>query len=69
MTWPSFWNGKEGPKGPIATAWNVHEWPTVFFLDAKGIIRFKYEGYESDSSNVLNGCVNELMEKLQDEKP
>ena len=69
MTWPSFWNGKEGPKGPIATAWNVHGWPTVFFLDAKGIIRFKYEGYGSDSSNVLNGCVDELVEKLQDKKP
>ena len=68
MTWPSFWNGKEGPKGPIATAWNVHGWPTIFVLDSEGIIRFKYEGYGNESSNVLNGCVDELMEKLQDKK-
>jgi thiol-disulfide isomerase/thioredoxin len=69
MTWPSFWNGKEGPKGPLATAWNVHGWPTIFILDPEGIIRFKYEGYGNESSNVLNGCVNELMEKLRDKKP
>ncbi len=68
MTWPSFWNGKEGPKGPIATAWNVHGWPTIFVLDAKGIIRFKLEGYGNQASNVLNGCVDELMKKLPSKK-
>ena len=68
MTWPSFWNGKEGPKGPIATAWNVHGWPTIFVLDADGIIRFKFEGYGSQSSNILNGSVDELMKKLPSKK-
>jgi len=68
MTWPSFWNGMEGPKGPIATAWNVHGWPTIFVLDAEGIIRFKYEGYGNESSNVLNGCVDEMMKKLPNKK-
>ena len=69
MAWPSFWNGKEGPGGPIATAWNVHGWPTIFVLDAKGIIRFKYEGYGNQSSNVLNGCVDELMKNLPAKYP
>ena len=68
MTWPSFWNGKEGPKGPIAMAWNVHGWPTIFVLDSEGIIRFKYEGYGNESSNVLNGCVDEMMKKLPTRK-
>jgi len=27
--------------GPIATKWNVHAWPTLYILDAKGVIRFK----------------------------
>lgn len=69
MTWPSFWNGKEGPGGPIATTWNVHGWPTIFVLDSDGIIRFKYEGYGNESSNVLNGCVDELMKYLPAKKP
>jgi thiol-disulfide isomerase/thioredoxin len=68
MTWPSFWNGKEGSKGPIAMAWNVHGWPTIFVLDSEGIIRFKYEGYGNESSNVLNGCVDEMMKKLPTRK-
>jgi thiol-disulfide isomerase/thioredoxin len=69
MTWPSFWNGKEGPGGPISKAWNVDGWPTIFVLDSEGIIRFKYEGYGRESSNVLNGCVDELMKTLPAKKP
>jgi hypothetical protein len=39
ITWPSWWD--KSTSGPIATAWNVHAWPTIYVLDAKGIIRFK----------------------------
>ena len=28
-------------QGPIATRWNVSGWPTIYVLDAKGVIRFK----------------------------
>ena len=41
ITWRSFWNGKKGPSGPIAEAWNVHSWPTLFVIDHKGVIRHK----------------------------
>jgi hypothetical protein len=27
--------------GPIATRWNVHGWPTIYILDAQGLIRFR----------------------------
>ena len=27
--------------GPLATAWNVHGWPTIYVLDAKGVIRHR----------------------------
>ena len=40
VTWPAFWDGGN-TSGPIATAWNVHGWPTIYVLDAKGVIRFK----------------------------
>lgn len=59
MTWPSFWNGKQGSKGPIAKAWNVEGWPTVYILDAKGIIRFN-----GMAAHDLNRCVDELMKEL-----
>jgi hypothetical protein len=41
ITWRSFWNGPEGPAGPIAKAWNVRGWPTIYVLDHKGVIRYK----------------------------
>jgi len=41
ITWRSFWNGPKGTSGPISRAWNVSGWPTVYVIDAKGIIRAK----------------------------
>ena len=65
MIWPSFWNGKDGPHGPISSAWNVSDWPTVYVMDAGGIIRFKFVGYGPSTSNMLNGSVDELMKELE----
>jgi len=39
VTWPCFYDESTG--GPIATAWNVHGWPTIYVIDAKGVIRFR----------------------------
>jgi len=41
ITWRSFWNGPLGTRGPISARWNVESWPTIYVLDAKGVIRFK----------------------------
>jgi len=57
ITWRSFWNG--GPRGPISTKWNVRSWPTIFVLDAKGVIRYK---------NVLGEKMNEAVEVLLKEQ-
>lgn len=65
MTWPSFWNGKGGSDGPISSAWNISGWPTVYVLDANGIIRLKFEGYGDVTSNILNGSVEVLMKELE----
>jgi hypothetical protein len=27
--------------GPIATRWNVRGWPTIYILDAQGVIRYR----------------------------
>ena len=40
ITWRSWWDGG-GTDGPIAKAWNVKGWPTIYVLDAKGIIRHR----------------------------
>lgn len=40
ITWRSFWNGGS-TRGPISTEWGVRAWPTIYVLDAKGVIRYK----------------------------
>lgn len=39
ITWRSFWNGPKGTSGPISTAWGVNSWPTIYVIDAEGVIR------------------------------
>jgi thiol-disulfide isomerase/thioredoxin len=49
--WRCFWNGPQGPRGPIARAWNVRGWPSLFVLDGKGVIRYKdLRGKELDEA-------------------
>ena len=33
-------HGEEPTKGPIATAWHVSGWPTIYILDDRGVLRF-----------------------------
>ncbi len=40
LSWQSFFDGGS-TNGPIATAWGVRGWPTVYVLDAAGVIRGK----------------------------
>jgi thiol-disulfide isomerase/thioredoxin len=63
ITWPSFWS-KEGPRGPVPTAWNIHGWPTVFILDPNGVIRFKGEGGNID---LINQKVDQLLNQFADQ--
>ena len=41
ISWRSFWNGPKGTSGPISAKWNVTGWPTIYVIDAKGVIRFR----------------------------
>src|SRR4051794_5131008 len=58
ITWRSFWNGG-GTGGPISKAWKVQGWPTIYILDAKGVIRFKdVRGPQMDKA------VDELLKEM-----
>ncbi len=37
ITWRNAIDGTTS--GPLATAWNVRGWPTIYVIDAKGVIR------------------------------
>jgi hypothetical protein len=63
ITWRSFWNGKEGTGGPIATEWNVHGWPTLFVIDHKGVIRHKWAG--SPGEEKLDAAIDRLVAEAE----
>tara|TARA_B110000495_G_scaffold170397_1_gene158156 strand:+ start:289 stop:555 length:267 start_codon:yes stop_codon:yes gene_type:complete len=61
ITWPSFWDGgKTG--GPIATEWAVRGWPTIYILDAKGVIRYK-----NARGKAMDEAVDALLKEMEAE--
>jgi len=60
--WRSWWDGGIG--GPISTRWGVGGYPTLYVLDAKGVIRYAWEGYVP--ARVLNGAVDTLLREVAD---
>jgi len=66
LEYRSWWDGyveKKSTEGPIADAWNVTGWPTIYVLDTKGVIRF----VNLRNEDVLKG-VNQLLRELPPQK-
>ncbi len=47
------------PNGDWASKWNVSGWPTLYLIDAKGVIREKWLGSPGD--DVLDQKIDELV--------
>ena len=57
MTWPNWYDGAPGT-GPIATRYHIRGYPSIFVLDAKGIIR-------SRTRVDLDQTVDKLLEETK----
>ena len=62
MTWRSWWDGGD-THGPIQTAYNVSHWPTLYVLDAKGVIRYK-----NVLQSELDKAVDTLLKEVKPKK-
>ena len=60
ITWRSFWNGPRGTQGPIAEAWHVRGWPTIYVLDGAGVIR-----YRDVRGDDMDRAVDQLLKEQQ----
>ena len=61
ITWR---NAAEGSTtAPLPKAWNVHAWPTLYLLDAEGVIRWKGHSGEWEET------AEEWMKGLKSRKP
>jgi hypothetical protein len=61
VTWRSSWQG--GLDGPIPTKWGVEGWPTLYLLDAKGVIRQVWLG--SPGNEVLDEEIDKLLAEMK----
>ena len=59
LDWRSWWDGG-GVGGPIATRWKITRWPTVYVIDAKGVIRYK-----DVRGDELDRAVDALLAELE----
>ena len=66
MAYRSFWDGGT-TGGPISTKWGVEGWPTLYLIDAKGVIRQKWLGSPGDE--VLDGEIDRLVKAAESERP
>ncbi len=60
LPWRSFWNGPQGTRGPISTAWNIEGWPMTYLIDAKGVIR-----HRNIRGEVLDRAIAELVAEVE----
>ena len=61
ITWRQAIDGST--EGPLATKWNVHGWPTIFVIDARGVIRFK-----DVRDDEMTAAVEELLAEIQNRR-
>jgi hypothetical protein len=59
ITWRSWWDGGN-TEGPIAKAWNVKGWPTIYVLDANGVIR-----HRDIRDKELDAAINTLVREAE----
>ncbi len=53
----------ESTSGKLATKWNVQGWPTIYVIDANGVIR-----YRDVRDEALDKAVMTLLEELASKK-
>ena len=56
-TWRCVWDGDY--EGPINTAWNIRQYPTIYVLDHNGVIRYK-----NVFGDELDQAVNALLKEM-----
>jgi hypothetical protein len=61
ITWRSFMDGSN--RRSISDRWNIEGWPTLFLIDAKGVLRHKHIG--SRGEKVLDDEIDKLIAEVE----
>lgn len=62
LTWRSFWNGGS-TNGPISKQWKVNGWPSIWVIDAKGVIRSR-DPQRDPRGNKMDTVIDSLLAEM-----
>ena len=63
ITWRSFVDAGNAGAGPIATKWNISPTPTIYVIDPKGVIRYKWAG--APGEKVMNAALDKVIQEAE----
>ncbi len=63
IVWRNWFDGGS-PEGPISTRWQVSNWPTLYVIDGKGIVRHVDEGGAEVNIKATEAVVDRLLKEL-----
>lgn len=67
LTWRSFADLGDAGQGAIAARWNLTSTPTLYVLDARGVIRYKWPG--SPGHQAIDSALDTLINDAGDKDP
>jgi hypothetical protein len=63
LTWRSFADPGNAGQGPIAARWNLTNTPTLYVLDARGGIRYKWVG--GPGATLIDAALDKLIQEVE----
>jgi peroxiredoxin len=65
VTWRSFADAGTLGQGPIATKWNLSATPTLYVIDHRGTIRYKWVG--GPGEKAIDAALSKLIHEAEGE--
>ena len=65
ITWRSFVDSGNAGAGAIATKWNLSATPTLYVIDHKGVIRYKWAG--APGEKVIDAALDKLIKVAEED--
>ncbi len=63
LTWRSFADSGTAGQGPIAARWNLTNTPTLYVLDPRGVIRYKWVGGPGET--LIDSALDKLIKEAE----
>jgi peroxiredoxin len=63
LTWRSFADPGDAGQGPIADRWNLTNTPTLYVLDPRGVIRYKWVG--GPGEKAIDAALDKLIKETE----